>query len=248
MPAKPFVYFWEFVTAKERAKERAEYVLKPINQYHKKAKKILELGCGIGEVLVNLPKKYIVYGLDIERDYIEVCRRKIPSGKFFVVSMHNFKIGEKFDVIFCVGDAINYLRKFAQWELTFKSVRNHLSDGGLFILEMETPRILKDNNPYGCKKMVTSPVREFSKGYYYDIGIVKGNILTWDVRIFERLPNGLYQLNKYEFAETIYPVARVKKALSKHFVVLETNPMEKGRIVVFTCRKKQESMVFAEKL
>jgi len=69
-------------------------------------------------------------------------------------------------------------------------------------------------------------------------GIVKGNILTWDVRIFERLPNGLYQLNKYEFDETIYPVARVKQALSNHFEILETNPMEKDRIVVFACRKK----------
>ena len=179
---------------------------------------------------------------------MEMGRRKMSSGKFFVASMHNFKIGEKFGVIFCVGDAINYLRKFAQWESTFKSVRNHLSDGGLFILEIETPKILKDNNPYTSGKRNTSSVREFSKGYYYDIGIVKGNILTWDVRIFERLPNGLYQLNKYEFAETIYPVARVKKALSKHFEVLETNPMEKGRIAVFTCRKKQEPMSFAEKL
>jgi hypothetical protein len=87
-------------------------------------------------------------------------------------------------VIFCVGDAINYLRKFAQWESTFKSVNNHLKDDGLFILEMETPRILKDNNSYGCKKMVTSIDR------------------------------------------------------SNHFEILETNPMEKGRIVVFACRKK----------
>jgi SAM-dependent methyltransferase len=238
MLAKPFVYFWESVTVKERAKERAEYVLKPINQYYKKAKKILELGCGIGEVLVNLPKKYVVQGLDIEKDYIEVCKKRIPNGKFFVASMHNFKIDEKFDVIFCVGDAINYLRKFAQWELTFQSINNHLKDDGLFILEMETPRILKDNNSYRCKKMVTSRVREFSKGYYYDIGIVKGNILTWDERIFERLPNGLYQLNEYKFDETIYPVARVKQALSNYFEILETNPMEKGRIVVFACRKK----------
>jgi ubiquinone/menaquinone biosynthesis C-methylase UbiE len=238
MPAKPFVYFWESVTVKERAKEGAEYALKPINQYHKKAKKILELGCGIGEVLVNLPEKYAVHGLDIEKDYIEVCKKRIPNGKFFVANMHNFKIDEKFDVIFCVGDAINYLRKFAHWESTFKSVNNHLKDDGLFILEMETPRILKDNNSYRCKKMVTSRVREFSKGYYYDIGIVNGNILTWDVRIFERLPNGLYQLNKYKFDETIYPVARVKQALSNHFEILETNPMEKGRIVVFACRKK----------
>jgi len=77
---------------------------------------------------------------------------------------------------------------------------------------------------------------------------VKGNILTWDVRIFERLPNELYKLNKYKFDETIYPVARVKQALSNHFEILETNPMEKGRIVVFACRKKRDSKDFAERL
>ncbi|MGD0978839.1 MAG: class I SAM-dependent methyltransferase [Candidatus Bathyarchaeia archaeon] len=238
--AKPYVYFWESLelAVKERAKERAEYVLKPINQYHKKAKKILELGCGIGEVLVNLPKKYAVQGLDIEKDYIEVCRKRIPNGKFIVASMHNFKIDEKFDVIFCVGDAINFLRKFAQWKSTFKSVNNHLNEEGLFILETETPRILKAANSYRCTKMVTSGVREFSKGYRYDIGIAKDNTLTWDERIFERLPNGLFQLNKYKFDETIYPVARVRQALSNYFEILETNPMEKGRIVVFACRKK----------
>lgn len=242
MPAKPFVYFWESLTAtttaKERAKERAEYVLKPISRYHKKAKKILELGCGLGEVLVNLPKKYAVYGLDIEKDYIEVCKKTIPSGKFLVSSMHNFKIDEKFDVIFCVGDAITFLMKFAQWESTFKSANDHLNEEGLFILETMTPRILKAANSYRCKNMVTSGVREFSKGYRYDIGIAKGNILTWDERFFERLPNGLYQLHKYRFDETIYPVARVKQALSNCFEILETNPMEKGRIVVFVCRKK----------
>jgi SAM-dependent methyltransferase len=240
MPAKPFVYFWESLdqVVRERAKGRADYVLEPIDRYREKTKKILELGCGIGEVLENLPKKYAVYGLDIEKDYIEVCKKRIPNGKFFVASMHNFKIDEKFDVIFCVYDSINYLRRFAQWESTFKSVNNHLNEEGLFILQTETPRILKAANPYRRKKMFTSGVREFSKGYYYDIGIAKGNILTWDCRIFEKLSNGLFQLNKYKFDEAIYPVARVKKALSNHFEILETNLMEKGRIVVFVCRKK----------
>lgn len=236
--SKPFVYFWESVTRKESAKEKAEYVLEPISKHHKKAEKILELGCGIGEVLVNFPKRFGIYGLDIEKDYIDVCKRRVPNGSFFVSSMHNFKIDERFDVIFCVGDAINFLKTFAQWESTFESVRNHLRDDGLFILEMETPRMLKACNPYGGKKMVTSSVREFSKGYYYDMGIAKDNTLIWDVRIFEKLANGLYQLNKYRFFETIYPVARVKKALSKHFEILGTKPMEKGRIILFTCRKK----------
>ncbi len=235
---KPFVHFWKFVTSKQRAKERAGYVLERMKQHHKKARRVLELGCGIGEVLVNIPKEYAVYGLDIERDYIEVCKKRIPNDNFYVASMHNFDIDERFDVIFCVNDSINYLRRFAQWESTFKSARNHLSNDGLFILETETPKILKDNNLYASRKRSTSSVREFSKGYYYDIGIVKGNMLTWYVRIFERLPNGLYQLNKYEFAETICPVARIKEAIFKYFAILETDLMEKGRIVAFTCKKR----------
>ena len=75
--SKPFIYFWEMLTKKKGGRERAAYVLKPVNEYLKHAKKILEIGCGPGEVLVNLPKRYLIYGLDITKDYIEVCKRKI---------------------------------------------------------------------------------------------------------------------------------------------------------------------------
>jgi hypothetical protein len=67
---------------------------------------------------------------------------------------------------------------------------------------------------------------------------VKGNTLTWDSRIFERLPNGLYQLNKYRFKETIYPVAKMKSAFSEHFEILEANLREEGRKILFICRKR----------
>jgi len=39
MPAKPFDYFWDSLTDEKGAKERANYVLKSISEYHKKAKK-----------------------------------------------------------------------------------------------------------------------------------------------------------------------------------------------------------------
>jgi len=239
MPAKPFVYFWESLTSKEGARERARYVLETINEYYEQAKKILEIGCGIGEVLANLPERYTIYGLDIERDYIEVCRRRIPKGKFFVSSMHNFKINEKFDVIFSANDAINFLEDFAQWESTFKVVNEHLNRDGLFIFDVYTPKMLRDTLHWLEKyNRSTSSVKEFPKGYYYDKEIVKGNTLTWDSRIFEKLPNGLYQLNKYKFKETIYPVAKMKSALSKHFEIVEANLREEGRKILFICRKK----------
>jgi trans-aconitate methyltransferase len=240
MSAKPFVHFWESVQhgGKKAAKERANYVLKPINEHHRQAKKIMEIGCGIGLVLLNLPKRYLIYGLDVEKDYIEVCRKKIPRGKFFVSSMHNFKIPEKFDVIFSSDDALNFLKDFDQWKSTFKTVSQHLNEDGLFIFDVFTPKMLRDTLRWREKYKRLASVREFSGGYYYDMGIVNGNTLTWDVKIFERLPEGLFQLNKYKFTEKIYPVAKMKSALSKHFDILETTLREEGRVILFVCRRK----------
>jgi len=240
--SKPWVYFWESLdTSKknEGGKERARYVLKPINEYHKHARKILEIGCGCGDVLVELPKKYTIYGLDIVSDFVEVCKRRMPKGKFFVSSMHNFKIDEKFDVIFSAFDAVNFLKDFDQWKSTFKAVDEHLNSDGLFIFDVYTPKMLRDTLRQLEQGRSTSSVKEFPLGYYYDKGIVKGDTLTWDCRIFERLPNGLYQLNEYKFPERIYPVAKMKSALSKHFDILEANLWkEKGRRILFVCRKK----------
>jgi len=237
--SKPFVSFWESLTSKQGARARARCVLEPLKEYSKQAKKILEIGCGIGMVLANLPERYVVYGLDIERDYIEVCRRRIPRGMFFVCSMHNFKIDEKFDVIFSVNDSINFLKDFAQWRSTFKAVNEHLNRDGLFIFDAYAPKMLRDTLHWLEKyNRSTSSVKEFPKGYYYDKEVVKDNTLTWGSRIFERLPNGLYQLNRYRFKETIYPVAKIKSALSEHFEILEANLREDGRKILFVCRKR----------
>jgi len=242
--SKPWVYWWEALDTSKKnkgGKERARYVLKPINEYHKHAKKILEIGCGCGDVLVELPKKYSIYGLDIVSDFIEVCKRRIPAGKFFVSSMHNFKINERFDVIFSAFVAVNFLKDFEQWKSTFKAVDEHLDSGGLFIFDVNTPKMLKDTLRKYRQNLFIGQLwsaRELPLGCYFDRAIIKSNILTWDVRIFERLPNGLYQLNEYKFPERIYSTAKMKSALSKHFDILETDLREEGRNILFVCRKK----------
>jgi trans-aconitate methyltransferase len=88
---------------------RMRYIMAPVMKYHRTARRILEIGCGLGDVLVNLPKWYSISGLDVEEDFIEVARRRMPKGKFYVHSMHNFKIDEKFDVIFSAYDALRIL-------------------------------------------------------------------------------------------------------------------------------------------
>jgi SAM-dependent methyltransferase len=244
---KPFLSFWESTTNGEVARERASYVLKPISEHHKQANKILEIGCGLGEVLANLPERYTIYGLDVEKDCIEVCKNRIPRGKFFVSSMHNFKIDAKFDAVFSVY-SINFLKDFDQWKSTFRVVSKHLNRDGLFIFDVYTPKMLKDTLQ-SLKRggRSTSSFREFSKGYCYEKETVRDDTRILDAEVFERLPNGLYQLSKYRRKERVYPIRKMKSALSEHFDVLEANLREGGRKILFVCRKKSSASCYRRK-
>ncbi|MGD0146513.1 MAG: class I SAM-dependent methyltransferase [Nitrososphaerales archaeon] len=237
--SKPVAYFAESWYNKKGAMERVRYIVAPIMKYHRTARSILEVGCGMGDVLVNLPKRYSVSGLDYQEDFIKVAQKRMPKSKFYVHSMHNFRIDEKFDVIFSAFDAVNFLEDFSQWKSTFKAVSEHLYDNGLFIFDVYTPKMLTVTRRWLEKHRRTSlSGREFSMGYYFDRGLVKGNVLTWDSRVFEKLPSGLYQLNRYRFIERIYPVARMKSALSERFDILEANLREEGRVILFVCKKR----------
>jgi len=246
--SKPVGYFAESWYNKKGAMERAHYILAPIMKYHRTARSILEIGCGTGDVLVNLPRRYSISGLDYQEDFIRVARKRMPNGRFYVSSMHNFKIDEKFDVVFSAYDAINFLEDFSQWKSTFEAVSEHLNNNGVFIFDVYTPKMLAVTRRWLEEhKRASLSGREFSMGYYFDRGLVKGNVLTWDSRVFERLPSGLYQLNRYRFVERIYPVARMKSALFEHFDILETSLREKGIKIVFVCRKRRPESAAANR-
>jgi len=118
-------------------------------------------------------------------------------------------------------------------------VDEHLNTDELFIFDAGTPKMQRDTLQWLEKyNRSTSSVRESPKGYYYNKEIVRDDTLTWDSKIFEKLPNGLYQLNKHKFKERINPVAKMKSALSEHFDMLETNLRKEGRKILFVCRKK----------
>lgn len=233
--AKSFVHFFPEY-AKKEAKERAERVLKPASKYAKKAEKVLELGVGTGAVLCNFPRRFIIYGLDIEEEYINICKKKIKRGKFLVSSMHNFRIDEKFDVIFSVFDSVNFLENFNQWKSTFKAVNQHLNEEGLFIFDMYTPRILQ------YFKGKEAKASKFAKGYCLEGAIVKGKTLTWDFKIFEKVSRDMYQIHEYEWKETVYPVRKVESALARLFQILEKEEWEEGRRILFVCRKRRRML------
>ncbi|MFW6047028.1 MAG: class I SAM-dependent methyltransferase [Candidatus Woesearchaeota archaeon] len=222
---------WEKNVDKKAAKARAVRVLSAIKKYHPKAKTVLELGVGLGVVLFHF-KKFDKYGLDLGKEYVKVAKKIVPNAKLFVQSIDRFQINETFDIIFSVHECINEVKPYKKWESTFKHAHKHLNDNGLFIFDMRTEKHLED-----MKKQVVK-LEETPTGYIYDNTIVRGNKLTWDTTLFKKVKNKLYEIEKDRYDELIYPVAKVKKSLTKNFKVLETIFFENKRKAMFICRKK----------
>jgi len=78
--------------------------------------KILELGCGQGDLLASLEPKVGV-GVDFSQEMIELGKRKHPSIKFIKADVHDFSLEQKFDVII-LSDLVNDL-----WDVQ-KTIRN----------------------------------------------------------------------------------------------------------------------------
>lgn len=240
MVKKSFAYFYDEISSKKEAKERAERVLRYVSKYFPKARTILELGTGNGNVLINFPGKYELYGLDIEKKYVELTRQKLPKAHLWTSSMHDFKINKRFDIIFSVFDSINFLKNIGQWDETFQNVYDHLNEGGLFIFDMYTQKVLNDNKG--------KPASFWSEkfGFASDQGIVEGNNLTWKFKIFERIKENDYKLHDFEFNERVFSSKLVEARLKRYFNMLEkkdwenmSNPNEKSLRILYVLRRKR---------
>lgn len=223
---------WEKNLDRKQAKIRADRVLKQIREYHPITKKVLELGVGLGAVLVHLSKKYEISGLDIQNEYIKIAKKLIPKANFYVQSMDKLKINEKFDTIFSVHECINEVKPYKNWELTFKKVSEYLNQGGLWIFDMRTQKHLEE------KKKQVVKLEKTPTGYIYDDFEVEGNKLFWKTIYFKKARDNLYKIEHDDYFEEIYNIKRVERSLLKHFNILDKIPIENGQILMFVCRKK----------
>src|SRR5438445_2218028 len=108
--------FGEFYDVMGDRRAAAEQVMELIRSAKPDAKNVLELGCGTGSILEHLQDAYEVSGLDISGKMLSVARKKVPRSKLFQQDMVDFRIDGRFDVIFCVFDSINHVRRFSDWK------------------------------------------------------------------------------------------------------------------------------------
>lgn len=129
--------------------EWALHILRLRRQHGLKGNRILNLACGTGVMESTwASKKLSVHGIDQSREMIEQARRKnsdLAGVTFDVGDMRELDLGERFDLITCLYDSLNYLTDPEDVQRCFARVKAHLAPAGGFIFDVATEANILDN-------------------------------------------------------------------------------------------------------
>src|SRR6266705_3279101 len=190
----------------------AEQVMELIRATKPNAKNVLELGCGTGSILKRLQDAYEVSGLDISGKMLSIARKKVPRSKLFRQDMVDFRIDDRFDVIVCVFDSINHIRRFSDWKKVFAAVRRHLSPGGCFIFDINTQGKLE--------RLIAGPpwVHQFGRNLLIiEVTALANHGSNWNIKVFEQVNNTRYVLHEEDIVEVSFPLGKIVGALHSYF-------------------------------
>lgn len=111
-----------------------------------KAKHILELACGSGEITLALAQEgYRLDALDLSSEMITRACLKDRAGEvnFSQGDMLDLHTYGTYDAILCYCDSINYLDP-GQLDILFDEADRHLNENGMFLFDMHTPGRLNE--------------------------------------------------------------------------------------------------------
>lgn len=108
--------------------------------------KILELCCGTGRLTLPIAKDgYKICGVDYTPSMLEQAKTKATEAgleiDFIEADIRDLNLPDKFDLIFIPFNSIHHLYGNKDLFKAFDVVKNHLKDGGLFLLDCFNPNI-----------------------------------------------------------------------------------------------------------
>ena len=170
--------------------------------------------------MVRLSTNATLTGLDRSPGMLAIAAGKVPSASFVEADMACFSLGRRFDVVLCIFDSINHLLTLEDWRSFLECVHDHLSDGGLFLFDVNTVgelRRLGEEPPW---------VYDFEGGTaIIDVAFAEDDAgsgsTDWDIRIFERVGGDHYLLHRESIGELAVPLSRVRELVGEGFDLLE---------------------------
>lgn len=136
-----FAYVYDKLINDVDYKEWADYYFKIFQRYGLSPKLGLDLGCGTGNLTVELSNRGIeMTGVDLSEDMLMVAREKSEGLDILYLNqnMTEFELYGTVDFIVSSLDCINYITDKRDLLRVMKLANNYLEPGGLFIFDINT--------------------------------------------------------------------------------------------------------------
>lgn len=99
----------------------------------------LDLCCGTGTLLSMVSNAgFRTVGVDISSHQLKYAKKHTPRAILLKQDIRKLVLAEKFDVITCLYDSLNYLTTKRELSIVFKRLKKHLAPGGVFVFDVNT--------------------------------------------------------------------------------------------------------------
>ncbi|MDJ0795479.1 MAG: class I SAM-dependent methyltransferase [Calothrix sp. MO_167.B12] len=141
----------------------AQFIHRLIQTHAPQAQNILELGCGTGNHAVLLAKEgYQLHGVDISEEMLVKAGDRLSQLppeladrlEFTHGDIREVRVNQTFDVILSLFHVISYQTTKEDLLAAFKTVKEHLKPGGIFIFDVwYGPAVLSDKPSVRVKRL-----------------------------------------------------------------------------------------------
>jgi len=219
------------------------FVFRLVKEKYSNATSWLDLCCGTGALLKYVSKRgFSGVGIDRSQHQIKIAKHRVPNAKFYIEDVRNLSLSQRFDIITCTYDSLNYLTKKRDLERVFRKVGIHLAKNGIFIFDMNTFEGLQDK---WCK---TSIMHEPSKTIIIEASFDKKRAIGKCI-ITGFLKDGrLYRKFEETHIERGYYKTEIEQLLTKtgfSFRKYDSDTCKKPKVrsgrIIYVCKRKRNS-------
>ncbi|MEP7266910.1 MAG: glycosyltransferase [Saprospiraceae bacterium] len=204
-----------FVLYRSKRKYYWNSILKYCSYYLNSDQSVLEIGCGAGDLIGNLPGKNKV-GIDFADKLVEIARLRYKEVTFMVLEAESLKLDQKFDVII-LSNTVGYFQDVQLVLEQLKSVCHHNTKIIITYYNKTWEPLIKLGELIGLKRKAPEQnwlSRSDLKNLVYLAGLepykqINNMMIPYDIPIFSFLMNrflvklpllNLLSLNQYTFA------------------------------------------------
>lgn len=144
------------------------------DRYEKKSGKILDVGCGTGEMGLRFVEKFQYSGLDLSEEMLKIAHKKLKNKgvQLYHADMVNFTLPERYDVAVSLFDTVNHLTSVEELRSHFICMKETLKEEGIYIFDLIDREFMNKMFPGGTfvdirKKITVIWEHEFEDGIDY---------------------------------------------------------------------------------